>query len=149
MSATPKTLKEASLSLQKFIDHPRTVGALRAQAPRRLVEFRGSRPHGYISKKLAIDYNDSWKLKIVGKLWLNMFFVAPMSDGQHVLNIFVESEIEDAKARFGLWNMTEETIREIKPSEISYNLEKMQYVYKTIVEKTIGGYETPEVPQYI
>lgn len=149
MSATPQSLKEASQSLQKFIDHPRTVEVLRSRAPRKLVEFRGSRPQGYISKRLAVNYDDSWKLKIVGKVWLNMFFVAPISDGQHILNIFVESEIEDVKARFGLWNMAEQTIQEIKPAEISYNLEKMQYVYRTIVEKTIGGYETPEVPQYI
>lgn len=148
MSANPQTLEEVSKSLQRIIDHPRTHRALKREA-RYLAEFRGSRPDGYISKRLAKNYNDSWMLKIIGKVWINMFFIAPMSDGQHAITIFVETEIEGAKARFGLWCIADKTISEIETSQISHELEKMQYILHILVRQSLGDYRTAEVPEYI
>jgi len=149
MSAIPQTLEEVSKSLQKFIDHPRTLEFLQTRAPRMLAEFRGNRPHGYISPKLAKNYDDSWKMKITGIVWVNLFFVAPMSDGQSVLTIFAESEIEGVLARFGLWNTREATMREIETSKISKNLGKMQYILSILVEGTLRGYKIADIPEYI
>lgn len=148
MSANPQTLEEASASLQRIIDHPRTYRALKREA-RYLAEFRGSRPDGYISKRLAKNYNESWMLKIVGKVWINMFFIAPMSDGQHAITIFAESEIEDARTRFGLWHVADKTMSEIETSQISPELEKMQYILRILVRQSLGDHKMPDVPEYI
>ena len=78
-----------------------------------------------------------------------MFFVANMSDGIHGLTVFVESEIEGASARFGLWDRELGTMRAVQPHEISDDIEKLLLVLEILIEKSMGTYVTPDIFEYI
>jgi hypothetical protein len=138
MSAVPQTCEEAFAALQRFIDHPRTLETLRTMTPRTKAQFLGNRPRGSISKKRAPEYETSWTEKIVGQLWVNMYHVAPMVDGERTLVIYTESEFERSIVHFGIWNMSGNTMREVSVRTITNDLSKLQFILKVLEHSARG-----------
>lgn len=148
MSTIPQSLEEAVASLQKILDHPKTAVAIRRE-PKALVQFRNGIPKGEISERLATNPSDSWAKKIVGQLWVNVFYVAAINGTHCCLVIFAENEMENPQPRFGVWDRDTTSLWSTPTSEISEELESMQRVLDVVVQKTLGSYHEPSIPHYI
>ena len=148
MSANPQSVEEAAASLQKIFDHPRSLTAMR-KATRVKAYFQSGESSAPISASFAVDMRHSLILRRVHAYYIHVFYVAPIRNQEYSLIVFAESDIEETKPRFGLWNPRTITLLPITPSEISGDLETMRYVLEVLVQKTIGNYRIPDFYHYI
>ena len=148
MSATPQSVEEAAASLQKILNHPRSLTAMR-QATRVKAYFQSGEVDLPITAKLAPDMRHSLLLRRVHGYYIHVFYVAPVRNKEYSLIVFAESEIEGTKPRFGLWNPRTITLLPIAPNEISGDLETMRYVLEVLVQKAVGNYRIPDFYHYI
>jgi len=148
MSAVPQTIEEAVAALQKIIQHPTSLAALKRSVPVKAY-FEYDVSTRLISSKLAHNLRRSLILKKVGGLYVYSTYVGPIRNSKLSLVVFVESEIEDAELKFGLWNKEMRILSPITPSEISDNLEVMQYVVDLLKQKVTGRYTVPNDTHFI
>lgn len=136
MSATPRTIEEATESLQRIIDHPRTLTALQR-----------------VSKKEVLftsQITEGSKITIINDyLWAHVSYVTPMKKENHVLVIFAQSDYDNARVQFGILDRVKGMLRPVATGHISTDLEAMQYVNEVIVGRVLGSNKEYDIPMYI
>ncbi len=145
MTTTPEAIEEAVSSLQKVLDHPQTLAALkRTPSIRAILMPITRRPSQSI-----LDFNFVINRLHMGEHSVCVSFVAHIEDSFLNLIMFAESEPEDAIPQFGKWDRETSTLRPMPTDKISDDLETLQKIYATVVDKVLGLDKEYDVPVYI
>lgn len=142
MSAIPQSLEEAVASLQKILNHPRSLAVLR-----RLPRLEGRVLSSTTSPITRYGYELISKNR--PKAQLCMRYIGPLRSTNGDLVIFTEAIRFHATPGFGVWERNAQLVRPIAITEISEDLEVMQRVVRIVVDMALCYYKEPDIPEYI